>query len=60
MPSDLISEGWTGTKTEPWKRRRSRDVAPEILKKYDLNGDGALDRSEFKAAGWLLGPVRGN
>jgi len=27
------------------------DSAPEILKKHDLNGDGALDRAEFKAAG---------
>ena len=26
-------------------------AAPEVLKKYDLNGDGALDRAEFKAAG---------
>ena len=27
------------------------DAAPEILKKHDLNGDGALDLSEFTAAG---------
>jgi hypothetical protein len=26
-------------------------AAPEILKKYDVNGDGFLDRSEFVAAG---------
>jgi hypothetical protein len=26
-------------------------AAPEILKQYDVNGDGSLDRSEFLAAG---------
>ncbi|MHB8910379.1 MAG: EF-hand domain-containing protein [Syntrophales bacterium] len=26
-------------------------AAPDILKQYDLNGDGSLDRSEFEAAG---------
>jgi hypothetical protein len=27
------------------------DAAPEILKTFDRNGDGSLDRSEFEAAG---------
>ncbi len=26
-------------------------AAPEVLKKYDANGDGAIDRKEFEAAG---------
>jgi hypothetical protein len=26
-------------------------AAPEILKQYDVNGDGSLNRSEFEAAG---------
>ncbi len=33
------------------ERAEIEGTVPEILKKYDLNGDGGIDRQEFQAAG---------
>jgi len=44
-------EGLDRDKNGKLEQAEIEGAAPEVLKKYDLNGDGALDRKEFEAAG---------
>lgn len=42
---------WDGDGNEYLDQAEIEGAAPEILKRYDRNGDGHLDRKEFKTAG---------